>query len=400
MVCVVGFYYHYTKDLFHPGLIFLGIWFLTCSMSCVDLNNFMAPWCPEMYVVTILSSFSFFVGSLFYIRKIPKRQFTPRIHVPFTYTFVVRLLFVICFSCYILEWINGGCVIAVTLDNSVGDLKTEAGDGAIPGIHYGTVFLPYVAILTYFRLLNSSRKSMIDILIIIVILGCSSVFKISRGDMMIFLFSFLFLYSRYYKITLKMLILSGVVLFSILIGFMLLRVNENSIIMTTMDDPFISIIYSYFATSFANLNDYIMAGHPYHLFGNATLAPLWTLLGLKKDMEVVVTQQLGVFNTCTYLYGFYHDFKIIGIIVFPFILGIALSLAYYKASYGYPYWILLLAAMQKATFVPFFGNYFTGEFIIFFPYLLITFIILFVLYYKIRSPLQNFNSVRSSSNGY
>ena len=388
-IFTICFYYYYTKDIFHPAIIFLGIWFLTCSISCIDIDDFMQPWCLEMYLVTILSGLAFFIGTLFHIRRTPIRHFSPKIKISFTYTFIIRILFLICFSCYIIEWIRGGSLITIALDPSIGDIKSEASEGDIAGIHYGTVFLPYLAVLTFFRLLNSNRISRIDILTIILILSTSIILKISRGDLLILIFSFLFLYSRYYKISFKILIITSSILFFILIGIMFLRVSDTSVVMTTTTNPVVSILYSYIATSFANLNDYIIGNHPYHLLGNATFSPLWTLIGVKENMKIVVTQQLDVFNACTYLYGFYHDFKITGIIIFPFLLGLALAMSYHNSIYGSSYWILLIAVMQKAIYIPFFGNYFTGEFILFFPYLLVTFIILFVLHYKIK--LLQFN---------
>lgn len=383
MFFVISFYYYYTKDFFYPGIVFLGIWFFTCSISCIDMDDFMQPWCLEMYFVTILSGLAFFIGTLFYIRKVSVRSFSSKIEISFTYTFLIRLLFLICFSCYILEWIRGGSLIAITLDPSMGDIKSEASEGDIAGIHYGTVFLPYLAILIFFRLLNSINMSRLDIFMILLILCTSLILKVSRGDILILIFSFLFLYSRYHKINFKMLVFISIVVLFILIGVMFMRVSDTSIVMTTTTNPMVSVLYSYIATSFANLNDYILANHPYHLCGNATFSPLWTLLGIKGDMKIIETQQLDVFNACTYLYGFYHDFKIIGIIVFPFLLGLALSMSYYNVIYGSSYWILLLAVLQKAIYTPFFGNYFTGEFILFFPYMLVTFIIMFVLHYKI-----------------
>lgn len=383
----IGFYYYYTRDALHPCLVLLAVWLLTCAMSCVDMDTFIKPWCTEMYVVTILSAVSLFIGSLFFIRKTDKRIFMKKEPVSYSYTVIVRTLFVVCLGCYLLEWYKNGMPIALTLNESDGDVKAQLSEG-ISGIHYGTIFLLYTAVLTYYRYLNAEKKSLIDILIIGVILVISMVFKISRGDLMILIFSFLFLYSRYHRIKFSSVVIAIALLFGAVVGLMLMRVHESSIIMNMTDNPLFSIVYSYIATCYANLNDFIMADYPWHPLGNATFAPLWTLTGLKESMEVIEVEQLDVFNARTYIYGFYHDFKIIGIIVFPFLIGMGLSLIYYNATYGRPLWNVLLATLQKAVFVPFFGNYFFGEMVILFPYLLTLLIILFVFNYNIKPPFK------------
>lgn len=380
------FYYVRFKDIFHPNLIFLVIWFSTCSISCVNFNDFLRPWCLEMYFVTIISGIAFGFGSILgdFTIRVPRRVIKVKIETSYSYKFVLYILFFLCMSCCIAEWLNGGGIIVIGLDVANGDMKSQL-DGDIAGIHYGTILLPYLAVLAYFKWINSSRKSRFDVFIIVSIVLTSFLFRASRGDMLIYILAFFFIYTRYYKIGLYKIIAVVLLLVLIIIGFMLLRVDETSIVMTATDNPYFSIFYTYIATCYANLNDLIRLDLPYHFIGDATFSPLWTLTGLYSYRDITLVDQMGVFNAVTYLYNFYHDYKLGGVIIFPLLIGLTISLIYKKTMKGSPYWILLLAALQKAIFTPFFGNYFFGDFVAFFPFLFIAFFILFLLSYNIKS---------------
>jgi oligosaccharide repeat unit polymerase len=351
----------------------------------------MNPWSLEMYIVTLLSAFSFWCGSIVTgSNRLTVRYIREKKEVSRTYKCIMHFLFLICFSCCLIEWINGGAQLALSLSLDGGDVKSQL-DGDIPGIHYGTIFLPYIAIMAYLSYINSSKKNWSDVFIIIVIILTSFLFRLSRGDMLIYILSFFFIYTRYNEVKVSRLLLIFLLLIITIIGFILLRVNKESVVMTTTDNPYFSIIYSYIATCYANLNDLIQADLPYHWTGDATLSPVWTLTGLYSQRDVTLIDQMGVFNAVTYLYSFYHDYKLLSIVVFPFFIGLTLSYIYKIAQRKSFYWILLLASMQRAIFTPFFGNYFFGDFVALYPFLFITLIILFLFSFKIKSI--NFNRI-------
>lgn len=318
-LCFISFYYYYYRDFLCPHIIFLSSWLLACSFSCIDYDDFMAPWCEEMYLVTILSALTYWLGSLCFCSRVRKRKYVQKEEVVSTFNYLLFALYLICLSCFIVEWVVGGMGTVLTADLS-GDVKTQLSDAAIPGIHYGSLFLPYVAIIAIYAYMNSFSKiyRRAYFVIIFSIIAISIFCNLSRGDMLIYILAFIFIYSRYEKISKRLIFILIIILISIFIGFMFLRTDEDSIVMQTANNPYVSIFYSYIATCYANLNDYIMANHPYHWMGNATLAPLWTLTGMKNDATVILTEQLDVFNATTYLYGFYHDYKLLGIVVFPF----------------------------------------------------------------------------------
>lgn len=312
----ICFYYSRFQDIFNPNLIFLAVWFVTCAISCVEYTDFLKPWCMEMYFVTVISGIAFFLGSIVGvpINRIKKRIIRSKVEISYTYRFILYGLFILCMTCCLIEWVNGGGQIALSLDTSNGgDVKTGL-DGDIAGVHYGTILLPYLAIFSYFRIVNSCKTSIVDVAIIISIIFTSFFFRMSRGDMLIYILSFFFIYTRYNKIGFSKILIVVLLLTSVIIGFMLLRVSETSIVMTATDNPYFSIIYTYIATCYANLNDLILLKLPYHFIGDATFSSLWTLTGMYSYRDITLVEQMGIFNAVTYLYSFYHDYKIFGII--------------------------------------------------------------------------------------
>lgn len=377
-ILVLNFFYRNTKDLLHPSFVFLSIWLVTSSISCVDQNNFLSPWSIKMHFVVLLSSITFFAGSLIHLTSIEKRVFGIKERLTNKkFTSNTRILFVICLFCFLIEWVKGGMFIFSTAEIGLPDMKSEI-DGDIPGIHYGTIFLPFTAVLSFFNLQGQSNNKKIEVSIIIINIIISFFFKISRGDLIIYILSFLFIYSRFNKIKFRLIFVSVTLMIIMFAGVMMLRVNEESIVVNTTNNPVFSIFYTYIATCYANLNDLINHDYAYHLIGSSTLAPLWSFFGIKNNFEVVSLTQLEMFNARTYLYSFYHDFKLFGVILVPFLMGLFTSYLY-KMTLTKPHWIILLATLQKAIFTPFFGNYFFGELVILFPYL-ITAVLIMISY--------------------
>lgn len=368
-----SYFYKRTNDLLCPNGIFLGIWFISCGISCIDYDDFMAPWCAEMYAVTIVSGFSYFIGVLISSKESVHFNIRKPTPLPQSYSVLLYILFLICFSCFLLEWNRSGRPTIFNAENSGYDLKSALGMEAISGIHYGTVYLPYISLAAYYGAINSIRKSQkIPYWIIIGIIISTSLFtKMSRGDLIIIVFGMIFIYSRYYKISVKSIIISSILIGLILIGTTLLRINTDSIVFSVGGgNPYWNVIYGYVATCFANLNDFIIASHNWHISGDGTLSALWTIMGLSNRTEIIITEQLGVFNACTYLYYFYHDFKLLGVIIFPLLLGMIITTIYIKSINSNSLWNLLISNLQKAIWTPFFGNYFFAYLIILFPYVM------------------------------
>lgn len=374
------FFYIRHRDILHPNMIFLLIWFLGSFLTNYVTNFYLKTWSAEMHFVVLLSGLFFFLGSLPYstpLRNSKRDRVINHIRVSTRLINVVNIVFIFCTICVFIEWKVGGMQIVNFQKNLGGvDVKSELA-GGIPGIHYGTIFFPFTAVIYFYIYLNSKKTNFKTLIIILFIVIVSIFTELSRGTLLMIIFAFLFIYTRYYFFNIKQIIIAAAVILISIIGIMFTRVNDQSIVMTMTDDPYFSIFYSYIATSYANLNDLINSSVNYHPFGDATFSPLWTTLGLKDDTNTLLIDQMGVFNALPYNYDYYHDYKFFGIIFFPFILGMVISKIYQLIYVGKKYYyVILLGIMQKAIFVNFFGDYFFGEMVLFFPYLL-TFIIIF-----------------------
>lgn len=376
---LVILYYRYKhKDILQPNMLFLVVWYLAAAISSPNLTHLLNEWSFEMHFVVLFSGLSFWFGSILYVSKKSIKGLTiirDPIMITKQYRVILISLFIICLGAASIEWINGGARISfLELNNLGGDAKAEA-TGSIPGVHYATLFLPFVSILAFFSLMNTKKFRKTDLFIIVSSIAASFVFHLSRGDMLIFILAFLFIFSRYHKIKKKQLIMVVGVVVVMFFTIMTLRVNKETMVFNMVDNPYYSVFYSYIAPCFANLNDLINSNIPYNWYGNATFAPLWTIIGMKESLPVTTIDQMELFNARTYLYGFYHDYKLIGILIVPFALGYVISKLYVFTRVKSSFWIILLAAMQKAILTTFFGNYFFGEMVILFPYLLLAFII-------------------------
>ena len=155
---------------------------------------------------------------------------------------------------------------------------------------------------------------------------------------------------------------------------MILRMeNLTSIVFSASSNPLVSSIYMYIATCFANLNQLIEVGSPYTIITATILKPIFEVLNLNLPTEILDINLL-FFNAKTYLYTFYHDLGILGIIVYPMIIYSIIGVLYKKSKTKAKY-ILLLAALQKSMYTIFFSNYFSGTFGILFPFIVIAFLL-------------------------
>ncbi len=382
-VGIIFFYYIKYRDILQPNMIFLAVWFLSAAVSSPDVSPYLNKWSYQMHLIVLLSGISFWFGTFTVLGKYKLNRsniLRKTQNISALYNRLVVVLFIICISAAILEWINGGAKFSfLELGNIEGtDVKSEI-DGSIPGVHYATIFLPFVSIFSFYSLMNTNKYRITNIIIIISSIFCSFVFNLSRGDLLIFILSFVFIYSRYKIFSIKKVIFISLLIVGMFLGIMVLRVNKETLVFMMTDNPYFSVFYSYVAPCYANLNDLVNSELDYMPYGNATFAPIWTILGIKEDLPVTTIDQLGVFNARTYLYGFYHDYKYFGIIIFPYIIGYLVSKIYVGTRLKSAYWIILLAALQKAVMNGFFGNYFFGEMVILFPYLMITSVIIFLM---------------------
>ncbi|WP_423736762.1 O-antigen polymerase [Chitinophaga caseinilytica] len=381
-----GFFYRLTRDLLNPAGVFELAWFGSAAFSNLYLSDLQQVWSPVMHTVVIGSGIAFSIGALLcYPRK--RVHLLQKERVTNTYQILFRLLFGFAFLCFLIEWAKNGFSITLAMADDGGDAK--GGQEGIPFVHYGTILLPMCAMLAFYEIFSNGIRWFTVFVIFISVFLYSFGIGLSRGDIFMYAGGLLFMVSRFKMIGFKTLFKVAAVLVLTAVGLMLLRIsNETSVVYTTTENPFVSIFYSYIALNFENLQQLIDADLGFHWAGNATFKAFWTTVGMREQLPIVEFNTLDIFNARTYLYPFYHDFGIAGCLVFPFLLGLAVSLLYKASVYnGNKYYTIPLSLLQKPIMFAFFGNYFFGEMVLIWP-LAIGIIIAWISNTKLKLPIE------------
>ncbi|RHO57306.1 oligosaccharide repeat unit polymerase [Eubacterium sp. AM05-23] len=375
------FFYLKTKDILNPFSLFLIIWFTVSGLACIHLSNLQTKWNLEMYAVVCLSGYSIaLVGIVKTSGKQNNFWYNQKsFNINVVYKALTKLIFFCALYCAFLEWREQNYLLPGLLSNQfIGDAKDLVV--ALKGIHYGAYLLPYCSVFSFFELIYDENKrvkeNIYNIFVILIGIFYSYAVIISRGTLLDMAIAFLLIYHSKYKIKPKMLIILLIVLLTGFVIISQMRLNEGSLVFNAISqNSTFSSIYTYLTFGYQNLLQLINKGSPYTLV-IYTFKPILYFWNLNIE-NYFINYTLMFFNSKTFLYGFYHDLGLIGIIVYPMLIFSFIGVIYKKAK-EYPSYILLLALLQKAIYMSFFGNYFTGEFIIMWPYI-ITVVLIWVL---------------------
>jgi oligosaccharide repeat unit polymerase len=378
------YFFKKTHDSLNPIGIFLLVWCFTAAVSNLYLNPLQEKWNYVMIFVVISSALAVFSAGLIVIHQ--KTNIPPKKDIIITNTFKImtRIIFLISLLCVFIEWKQSGYILP-GLDFSSNGSDKKALIKGIPFIHYGSILMPFCGIFAFFELKHSKESKLYNLMVIFIsVVFYSFMFSISRGTLIGLFLSFLFIQHHKKPISIKRLFILFSIIISVFVGMSFLRIPKGSLVfqMVNGNDLFIyfSPVYSYIAFNFENLLKLINSDHSYTFF-QYSLLPLWDLMGFREELNITM-YDTEFFNARTYLYAFYHDMGIIGTIIFPFLIGFVVSVFYKKMQFD-PNYVLLLAVLQKAIVMAFFGNYFFAELVIIWPYV-ITFILLLSLKYKIK----------------
>lgn len=376
--------YMRTKDKLYPSAVLLFIWYLSASISSIP--SFYVPglqneWGSTMMLVVYCSGLAFYIPSFLLANKSVKIT-TSSIYFTSFYKIIFNFFLFLSVLAFILHFSQNG--FNITILSSANDLKSTIPP-ALHGIHYFEILIPYLALASFFELQTSAniskkRKYILYLYIFFAIVIYSFLFAVSKGTILIFLLGIMYYYNRRYYITWKKIFILVPTLFIIIGLFSLLRMNSDSMVLThfgtSVWSKMFSSFYTYIAYNFENLNKLVISdvsetGVWYSL--KVFLYPVFFDEYHTNSMNLIKFDTL-FFNARTYLYPFYHDLHFIGVLIYPFILGVLISFISYLSRKNLMY-ILLIMSIQKAIYFTFFGNYFFGEFIIFFPYLFILLLI-------------------------
>ena len=344
-------------------------WGIVASLASLQISILDTGWTYEMYAISILFPFSVYIGVVIGKNNNIKRE-KKYANIEFSniYFFLSRLIFLLCLVCAFMEWKSQGFILPFFSKGLASDTKHLVS--TLPFFHYGTVYLPYCSINAFFELCFSKRKKLWDKILLFIqflipIFHCLLI-ATSRGSLLIIILGILFILSRKYKIKFNKLYIIVIIILIILVKVAEQRITSVSLVFRVIPEhPLLSSLYSYTAVNFENLNKLTKVGPSWSIFIRSFYGLLQTigLGGLFPEKPKQITVFL---NACPIAYDFYDDLWLIGVVLYTILLTVILKVVYRKCNKS-SRWIILIAALQKPIWVVFFGNYFWGYRIIFFP---------------------------------
>ena len=367
-VYLFSFFYKRSRDKLNPFGVVCGIWCILGGIANLHLSWMETYWIVDTYIVVtifpVLVAFCGLVGKNY--RTINNK--ITYIYFSKTYILFTRILFFFVFLCSLIEWKYNGFSVAFNSDM----IDAKSSVESIPFIHYGTIYLPYCTINSIFEFIYSRRKNRKTILYLILtfiypILYCLLA-QASRGSLLIVFCAFMYLAFRRYCLPFKLIFFMTI---GALIGFVAIsqvRIFSDSLVYNVIEGkPLFSSIYGYTMLNFENLNKLIKQG-PEWTFVLMTYGGFFQLMGIYDFFnmpEYVITY---FFNANTICYDFYADMGLLGVVINTILLFTCIRIWYYKSFKDHRY-VLLIATMQKAIWMTFFGNYFTIYRVMLFPFL-------------------------------
>ena len=361
--------YTITRDKLNPQAIFLLLWYLPASLSSApilynfDLQNV---WDTKMMFVVYFSGVAFYIPSLLLAQRV-KPLGDQKINFSNAYIILFNTLMLISIIAFIFRFTKAGH--GPSLFSGYADLK-NANPPFIRGWVFFELFIPYLSIVAFFEInvsnkISSLRKKILISYIFFSLFIWAFIFNVSRGSIVPFIFAAAYFYNRKYTISWRKLLVTFILLLIAVSSFSLLRLNNNSLVLSNFGKSSIismafSSFYTYTAFNFENLNQLISSNTPMTGWWYSWKFLLKPFFYSDYENNTFDFHDYNVlyFNARTYLYGFYHDLHTFGIIFYPFLLGILISVIVRMANHSMAY-ILLLMALQKAIIFTSFGNYFT-----------------------------------------
>ncbi len=386
-IAIISYFLIYlkSKDFYHPLAIASLVWFACVAMASFEplhVQSIQSIWSIETHAAVLVAGGAFAVPSLFSLRK-DKYKRPTRNSVIFggRYRAVVTLLMFFSVCVFIFRFHS--VLFKPSLLYSYGvDAKHLVPD-ALVGFNYIELLTPFLALFCVFELLLSNsisikRKSLLYLYIFYYLI-VTIFYKSSRGELIPFLFGVGFIYfSLGKKLSIKF--IAYTFLFFLCLGvFNSARLVEGSAVTNKFGNGMLlevfSAVYTYVAFNFENLNKLITTNfNPTYYWGGFKFILKFFYPDYYSNQENLIEYETLFFNARTYIYYFYHDLGLVGIAIHALLISSVVQ-KFYNLSLTNPRYIILVAAMQKAIVFLFFSNYFYGEFVIFFPYLVTLFLI-------------------------
>lgn len=377
--------YVQSRDIFHPLGIGATLWLMACALANCNIlfdYSLQIDLSLQTNICMLVASFSF-VFPVFFTQKKHSMLNAQRINYGRVYRVTFNFIIYSIFISFIIRF-NANIFSPSLFFGQSEDLKNSVPE-ALPFVNYIDILTPYMAILSFmelkFSLSLSQRRRFFLILYIIFSLISALVYKISRGEFLIFALAYIYILLALSNKVINCRKMILIAIFSatfISIGAIRLS-NYSRASMQFGDGPFnvmLSQLYTYIAMNFQNLNSLINSySEPTFVWGSLKFI-LKPFFWNDYDTSSLGIQDYSVlfFNAKTFIYYFYSDLGMAGVIFYPFIIGVVIQFFYNKACGDIKYYVLI-ASLMKAIVFMFFGNYFFGELVVLFPYIVVLFFI-------------------------
>lgn len=375
------------RDLFNPLRIYSIIWIGLFGLYLLHLSDVQKNSSLKSWVYILLSYFAFVFGYLsvyFFIYSNKTELISKKIEISnfakyFRFQRMIKIIlaiFIFSLMCFLIELFFVGSVPLFSENAEMARLKI-----GLPFFHLFVNFLlwiiPFLTIL-YFVLFKDliTKKKKIILFFIIFICFLLSIFTAHRSYLLTALFfsSPLIYYIFLHKKRIIALIL--LLVFVLMIGVFWVSIekvrypNMDLYKISKMNIPeslsFLTTPYMYTTQNLENLHYLINTDDGYRTYGLLTLQPLFafSLLNrfIRSNIQIRPLPLVHpLFNQFTYLFTFYLDFGLIGILVFPYIIGTIAAFVYYKMkedSYKSIYYFIIFCWFNAGLLFSFYFNFF------------------------------------------
>ncbi|WP_394188561.1 O-antigen polymerase [Paenisporosarcina quisquiliarum] len=343
-ICSFGsfaYLYEYIRtdfDCFNSDGLFFGVWIFTIGLGQLKLTYTQSTWNYEMWLIVITSLFSFAFGSkiiglfsktveLVIISPTDRMQAIKKNVSHKKMKVVLIISYIISFCAYFTEVLHAGTI--PLFGDNIGDYANFG----ISYVHYLVISIGAILVLTYLYFVVYSKDGLLKIMFV---MGFVMLISILNRHVIIFSVIGILMVRNYFvkKIKLKNILL---LIFLSLIAFTILgslrNVSSDYLVAAIGYKEKYNLVfmwtYHYLTVGFTNLQNAIEL-HPSLTYGLQTFTPFWTFTGLKALFSQSVNPYFS--GVGTFLEGYYLDFGVIGIIIFPFLLGFFSKFIYLKIT--------------------------------------------------------------------
>jgi oligosaccharide repeat unit polymerase len=372
-----------SRDIIHPIGIGSLLWFMAAALSNVTSlydRSLQIPLSFETNLAIFLAGISFTIPVLF-SRKINKDAFTfQKLYFGFGYKAFFNFFIVLSFLAFIIRFKSELLTPPLFYGTSF-DLKQSVPD-AVPGLNFADIAIPFLAIIAFWEYKNSinisSGRKLVLILYILFSVVSLLVYKVSRGEFIVIMLGIIYLIIIPKRIFIRLKYLLIVLFFASLFFYVgSLRISESSRVSTQFGSGSVNVllsqIYTYIAMNFQNLNTLVNSNfEPTYFWGGFKffLKPFFSSAYDGNDVGLTDYTTL-FFNAKTFIYFFYNDLGLAGVVFYPLMIGLILQCLYNSSVQKVKYFVITACLMKPILFM-FFGNYFFGEFVLLIPYFMIS----------------------------